>query len=181
MEGEWTKVTKGRRGACTRARSRTEKAASNKEARMAESFELTAEQLKQRYRATLDVRKKLFFDKVEERRKEQRERQWHTDLEAAGAEEAAARKRFQAEQLSADEKLRVQAAVERAAQEAEAALAVSQAAAQRQEQQRRRLFEMLHVSRVTRGAWCREDDMAILEAAFGDAARVIQHAACRQV
>ena len=140
-------------------------------------FELTEEQMQQRYRATLDVRKKLFFDKVEE----QRERRWQKDLKAAGAEEAVARKRFQAEQLAADEKLRVQAAMERAAQEEEAALAASAAAAQRQEQERARLFEMLHVSRVTRGAWRRDDDMAILEAAFGDAARVIQRAACRQV
>ena len=181
MEGEWTKVTTGRRGACTRARSRTETAAAKKEEKTVR-FELTAELLKQRYRATLDVRKKLFFDKVEERRKEQRERQWTKDLEAAGAEEAAARRRFQAEQLAADEKLRVQAAMERAAQEEEAALAASAASAQQQQEERRRLFEMLHLSCVLmRGAWRRDDDMAILEAAFGDAARVIQRAACQQV
>ena len=141
-------------------------------------FELTEEQMRQRYRATLDVRKKLFFDKVEE----QRERRWQKDLKAAGAEEAVARKRFQAEKLAAEEKLRVQVAAERAAQEEEAALAASAASAQQQQEERRRLFEMLHLSCVLmRGAWRRDDDMAILEAAFGDAARVIQRAACRQV
>ena len=113
---------------------------------------------------------------------ERRERRWQTDFEAEGTEEAAGRKRFQAEQLAAQEKLRMQAAAERAALEEEAALAASAAAAQRQEQERHCLFEMLNLSRVLiRGAWRRDDDMTILEAAFGDAARVIQHAARRQV
>ena len=49
------------------------------------TFELTEEQMRQRYRATLDVRKKLFFDKVDERRKQQRERQWTKHLVGIGA------------------------------------------------------------------------------------------------